>query len=59
VLHGERRIILSANVDENEKIISEFQNLGVSNMILAINYDGAVKIQDQTQSLEKFAKRFL
>ena len=59
VQHGERRLILSGNVNENEHTISEFQKLGVSTMILATNHNGAVKVHDQSESLEKFAKHFL
>ena len=56
---GEKRILLSANMSENRKIISELESLGVRSAVLATNADGKTMSEDQLQSLRAFAKEFL
>ena len=53
---GEHRLILSGNMKENERTISELENLGVSYMIVATNADGKTPVLDQVESLRTLAK---
>jgi probable F420-dependent oxidoreductase len=53
---GERRLILSGNMDENKKVISQLKDLGVTYMIVAPSPDGKVPITDQVQSLRMLSE---
>jgi probable F420-dependent oxidoreductase len=53
---GDRRQILSGDLDENRRIISELRELGVSQMILVPNFDGKTDVATQIESLRKFAE---
>jgi probable F420-dependent oxidoreductase len=52
---GERRLVLSGNVNESKSIISELSILGVTQMIVAPNANGKVPIQAQVESLRMLA----
>ena len=56
---GEKRILLSGNMSENRKIISELESLGVSYAVLVTSPDGKAPQDQQLQSLRYFAKEFL
>ena len=56
---GEKRILLSGNMSENRKIISELESLGVSYAVLVTSPDGKAPPDQQLQSLRSFAKEFL
>lgn len=56
---GEKRILLSGNMSENRKIISELESLGVSYSVLVTSPDGKAPQDQQLQSLRSFAKEFL
>lgn len=53
---GERRIMLSGNIDEDKSIISELEELGVSCIVLAPNANGKVSAADQIESLRVFSE---
>jgi len=53
---GEQRLILSGNVDQNKRIISELASLGVTQMILAPNFDGKATVPKQVESLTTFSE---
>jgi probable F420-dependent oxidoreductase len=53
---GDRRLILSGNMDLNKRIISDLAALGVTQMILAPNFDGKATIPTQVESLTAFAE---
>lgn len=52
---GERRLILSADMTQNQRIISELEKLGVSNMIVAPSPNGKVPTSQQVESLRMLA----
>lgn len=56
---GERRIMLSGNMTENRRIISELSSMGVSYAVLTTSADGKMGLDDQISSLRMFAKEFL
>ena len=56
---GEKRILLSANMYENRRIISELESLGVRYALVSTNADGKVVGDDQLHSLRALAKEFL
>lgn len=56
---GERRLILAGNMNENGKIISELEKLGVSYMLVTPSPDGKVPVADQVESLRMLAEAFL
>lgn len=56
---GERRIMLSGNMNENVRIISELDSIGVSQALLVTSPNGRVSKDKQLKSLVEFAKEFL
>ncbi len=56
---GDRRILFSGNPKENQVIISELEELGVSTAVLVPSPDGKVSTEAQIQSVKQFAKEFL
>lgn len=56
---GERRLILSGNMNENRKIISELEKLGVTYMLVTPSPDGKVTIPDQVETLRMLAEAFI
>ncbi len=56
---GERRIILSGNMEQNKLIVSELGDLGVTQMIVATSIDGKAAIPAQTESLRIFAENMI
>jgi probable F420-dependent oxidoreductase len=55
---GDRRLILSKNMTENERIISELTKLGVSHMLVTPSPTGATPVADQVASLRAIADHF-
>jgi probable F420-dependent oxidoreductase len=53
---GERRVILSGNMDQNKEMISQLEQLGVTQMLVAPSPDGKVPIPDQIQSLRMLSE---
>ncbi|MEM0272136.1 MAG: TIGR03619 family F420-dependent LLM class oxidoreductase [Thermoprotei archaeon] len=56
---GERRVLLSGDLEKNARLIAELESLGVSGMVLAPNYNGRVSVDDQLKAIRLFASRFL
>lgn len=56
---GEKRLSFCANMEENERILSELESFGVSYALLVPSGDGKVAKDEQIQSLQAFAKEFL
>jgi probable F420-dependent oxidoreductase len=56
---GEKRIIISGNMEENQKIIAQLERLGVSAAVLVPSPDGKISTETQLQSLREFADKFL
>jgi hypothetical protein len=56
---GERRLMLTGNMPENEKMISELEKLGISYMLVNPNPDGKIPVSDQVASLSRFAENFI
>jgi len=56
---GERRLLLSGNIDENKKTISQLEELGVTYMLVTPSPDGQVPIADQVQSLRMLSEPFI
>lgn len=54
---GDRRILLSGNIEQNRSIVSELEKLGVSYMVLATNPNGKVSTAEQVESLQIFTER--
>ena len=56
---GEKRMLLSGNMSENRRIISELMSMGVTNAVLTTSADGKVGLEDQLSSLRTFASEFI
>jgi hypothetical protein len=56
---GDRRLILSKNMAENEKTISELTRLGVSYMLVTPSPSGTTPVADQVASLRSIAEKFI
>jgi probable F420-dependent oxidoreductase len=56
---GDRRLILSKNMSENEKTISELKKLGVSYMLVTPSPNGATPATDQVASLRAISENFV
>jgi alkanesulfonate monooxygenase SsuD/methylene tetrahydromethanopterin reductase-like flavin-dependent oxidoreductase (luciferase family) len=56
---GERRVLLSGNMNQNRKIITELETLGVIYMLIAVNPDGNVPIAEQLRNLRAFSEAFI
>ena len=52
---GERRLLLSGNMADNQRTISDLEELGVTQMVVAPNPDGRVPIANQVKSLRMLA----
>jgi probable F420-dependent oxidoreductase len=48
---GERRLMLSGNMNENKQVISELEKFGVTHMVVAPSPDGKIPIPHQVESL--------
>jgi len=56
---GERRLILSGNLQENRVVLQKLEKMGVGYAILATNFDGNLPLKDQLESLKVFAEEFI
>jgi probable F420-dependent oxidoreductase len=56
---GEKRLILSRDMQKNKEIIKELEELGVDYALLAVNPDGKLESKEQIESLRAFAGEFL
>ncbi len=56
---GETRLLLSGNMTENRKTISELEKLGVSYALVSSSPDGKVNTSDQVESLRQIAEEFI
>ena len=56
---GEKRIIFSGNMSENQGIVAELETLGVSTAVLVPSPDGKISTENQIQSIQEFADKVL
>ena len=56
---GQRRIILSSDMQQNRKILTSLESLGVSYLVLVPSPDGKATAQDQIESMTKIGQEFL
>ncbi len=56
---GQRRIILSSDMQQNHRIITNLESLGVSYLVLVPSIDGKAGPRDQIDSLDKIGQEFL
>ena len=56
---GERRLILSGNLQENRVILQKLEKMGVGYAILATNFDGNRPLKEQLESMKIFAEEFI
>jgi probable F420-dependent oxidoreductase len=56
---GEKRIIFSGNMSENQGIVAELERLGVSTAVLVPSPDGKISTENQIQSIQDFADKLL
>jgi probable F420-dependent oxidoreductase len=56
---GERRLLLSGNMDENRRIISELEKLGVTHILVTPSPNGKVAIADQVRNLGILSEAFI
>jgi hypothetical protein len=56
---GDRRLILSKHMSENEKIVSELTKLRVSYMLVTPSPSGTTPVTDQVASLRAIAEKFI
>ena len=55
---GEKRIMLSANSQENKKVIEALQTMGVSYAVLVPSPDGKASVDDQIDGMRMIGKDF-
>ncbi len=55
---GQRRILFSANQEENLQILDELRALGVSYLVVALSSSGKSTVSDQLEGLEMLSKYF-
>jgi len=56
---GDKRVMLSGDMNKNGEILSELESLGVSHAVLVPSSNGKVETQDQIGSISTFARKFL
>ncbi len=56
---GQRRIILSSDMQQNRTILTGLESLGVSYLVLVPSIDGKATAQDQIESMTKIGQKFL
>jgi probable F420-dependent oxidoreductase len=56
---GDKRIMLSGNMNENRRILTELESLGVSYALVATNPEGKTTEEQQIASLTQLAREFL
>ena len=56
---GEKRILFSGDMEQNQEIVLELEKLGVSRAVVVPSPDGKISMEAQIQSLEAFADVFL
>ena len=56
---GDRRLVLSKNMTENQKTIAELAKLGVSHMLLTPSPTGTTPVTDQVASLRSISEHFI
>jgi probable F420-dependent oxidoreductase len=56
---GEKRLIFSGDMEQNQKIVSELEGLGVSEALLVSSPDGKIPAGAQIQSIREFSQKFL
>jgi probable F420-dependent oxidoreductase len=56
---GERRLMLTSDMPENKKTISELEKLGISYMLVNPSPDGKIGVSDQVESLRMLAEEFI
>jgi len=56
---GERRQLLTGDMDANRKLISQLEDLGVDYALVAFSPNGKVPVTDQLETLRIFAEEFL
>ncbi|HZW56464.1 MAG TPA: TIGR03619 family F420-dependent LLM class oxidoreductase [Nitrososphaerales archaeon] len=56
---GDRRVMLSGNMEENKLIISELEKLGVSYALVVTSPDGMAPLENQLEGLRMLAKELL
>ena len=56
---GERRLMLTGNMPENKRTLSELEKLGVSYLLVNPSTKGKIPVSDQVASLRIFAEEFI
>jgi len=56
---GDRRTILSGNLNENKNTVSELQKLGVSYILVTPSPEGKTPLADQVKSLRAISENFI
>ena len=56
---GERRVLLSGNVNEDKTTVTKLEKLGVTHMLVTPSPDGKVPIPDQVRNLRAFSEAFI
>lgn len=54
---GEKRVMLSGNREENDKIVEKLTSLGISYMVLVTSPDGRIPVESQLDSLRMIYSR--
>jgi hypothetical protein len=56
---GQRRIILSSNMEQNRGTVSRLEELGVSYLVIVPSIDGKATIADQIESMKSVSTEFI
>jgi len=56
---GQRRVILSANIEQNKALVGKLEELGVSYLVLVPSPDGKVPVPTQVEGLKMISENFV
>jgi probable F420-dependent oxidoreductase len=56
---GERRILLTKDMNTNKEIVEKLESMGVDYLLLATNPNGKISIDKQEEAIKIFASKFL
>lgn len=56
---GDRRLVLSKNMNDNENTVSELTKLGISYMLVTPSPSGTTPVTDQVASIRSIAEKFI
>ena len=56
---GDRRVVLSSNAEENKRVMSELEKLGVTYALVVTNPEGTAPVENQIEGLRMLASKLM